>query len=95
MGRKRFGGDFQLLFRLLKAGLFIVAVSVLSGLFLVFNFNSSDLYTCLLAFLPTGWGILLVTNCDKHLIMENQNDNSPVSENHQNTPLLSKQNTTA
>ena len=89
MGRKRFGGDFQLLFRLLKAGLFIVAVSVLSGLFLVFEFTSSDLYTCLLAFLPTGWGILLVTNCDKHL-MENQNDNSPVFENPQNIPRFSK-----
>ena len=71
MGRKRFGGDFQLLFRLLKAGLFVIGVSILSGLFLVFDFTSAVLFTCLLAFLPTGWGILQVkTKCYNYLMQE-------------------------
>ncbi|KAJ8567931.1 hypothetical protein K7X08_020653 [Anisodus acutangulus] len=59
MGRRRFGTDFQLMFRILKALLFLGFVSVMTVLF-VCGLTISDLFAAILAFVPTGWGILLV-----------------------------------
>ncbi|KAK4369088.1 hypothetical protein RND71_012880 [Anisodus tanguticus] len=58
MGRRRFGTDFQLMFRILKALLFLGFVSVMTVLF-VCGLTISDLFAAILAFVPTGWGILL------------------------------------
>lgn len=69
MGRQRFGADFQLLFRLLKAGLFLVSLSILAGLFFVFAFTFSDLFICLLAFLPTGWALLQISQACKPVVV--------------------------
>lgn len=60
MGRRRFGTDFQLMFRILKALLFLGFVSVMTVLFVVCGLTLSDLFVAILAFVPTGWGILLI-----------------------------------
>lgn len=62
MGRRRFGTDFQLMFRILKALLFLGFVSVMTVLFVVCGLTISDLFAAILAFVPTGWGILLVSS---------------------------------
>ncbi|CAN6701588.1 unnamed protein product [Malus baccata var. baccata] len=59
MGRRRFGTDFQLMFRILKALLFLGFMSVMTVLFVVFGLTISDLFAAILAFLPTGWALLL------------------------------------
>lgn len=61
MGRRRFGTDFQLMFRILKALLFLGFMSVMTVLFVVGGLTISDLFAGILAFLPTGWAILLVS----------------------------------
>ncbi|KAG7012054.1 Callose synthase 7 [Cucurbita argyrosperma subsp. argyrosperma] len=60
MGRRKFGTDFQLMFRILKALLFLGFMSVMTVLFVVWGLTVSDLFAALLAFLPTGWAILLI-----------------------------------
>ncbi|XP_044492821.1 callose synthase 7-like [Mangifera indica] len=60
MGRWKFSTDFQLMFRFLKALLFLAFMSVMTVLFVVFGLTISDLFACLLAFLPSGWAILLI-----------------------------------
>lgn len=62
MGRRRFGTDFQLMFRILKALLFLGFLSVMTVLFVVCQLTLSDLFAAILAFLPTGWAILLVNS---------------------------------
>lgn len=61
MGRRRFGTDFQLMFRILKALLFLGFVSVMTVLFVVCGLTISDLFAACLAFLPSGWAFLLVS----------------------------------
>ncbi|XP_065851855.1 callose synthase 7 [Euphorbia lathyris] len=60
MGRRKFGLDFQLMFRMLKALLFLGFMSVMTVLFVVWGLTISDLFASLLAFMPTGWAILLI-----------------------------------
>ncbi|KAJ7965070.1 Callose synthase-like protein [Quillaja saponaria] len=60
MGRRKFGTDFQLMFRILKALLFLGFVSVMTVLFVVCALTISDLFAALIAFLPSGWAILLI-----------------------------------
>lgn len=62
MGRRRFGTDFQLMFRILKALLFLGFLSIMTVLFVVFKLTLTDLSASILAFLPTGWAILLVNS---------------------------------
>ncbi|KAK3183402.1 hypothetical protein Dsin_030688 [Dipteronia sinensis] len=60
MGRRRFGTDFQLMFRILKALLFLGFMSVMTVLFVVCGLTISDLFAAILAFMPTGWALLLI-----------------------------------
>ncbi|KAL2496657.1 Callose synthase 7 [Forsythia ovata] len=60
MGRRRFGTDFQLMFRILKALLFLGFVSVMTVLFVVAGLVVSDIFAAILAFMPTGWAIILI-----------------------------------
>ncbi|KAK0588619.1 hypothetical protein LWI29_003248 [Acer saccharum] len=60
MGRRRFGTDFQLMFRILKALLFLGFMSVMTVLFVVCGLTISDLFAAILAFMPTGWSLLLI-----------------------------------
>ncbi|KAI8008496.1 Callose synthase 7 [Camellia lanceoleosa] len=59
MGRRRFGTDFQLMFWILKALLFLGFISVMTVLFVVCGLTVTDLFAALLAFMPTGWALLL------------------------------------
>ncbi|KAG1358945.1 Callose synthase 4 [Cocos nucifera] len=58
VGRKKFGADFQLLFRLLKLFLFAGFTGALIILFAVLNLTVGDISTSILAFMPTGWAVL-------------------------------------
>ncbi|XP_008801869.1 callose synthase 5 [Phoenix dactylifera] len=60
MGRKKFSADFQLLFRLLKLFLFVGSIGALGGLFRL-NLNLGDIFSSLLAFMPTGWALLQIS----------------------------------
>ncbi|XP_071706332.1 callose synthase 7-like [Rutidosis leptorrhynchoides] len=60
MGRRRFGTDFQLMFRILKALLFIGFLSIVTVLFVVCSLTISDIFAAFLAFLPTGWAFLQI-----------------------------------
>ncbi|KAK9051238.1 hypothetical protein SSX86_027864 [Deinandra increscens subsp. villosa] len=60
MGRRRFGTDFQLMFRILKALLFLGFLSTVTVLFVVCGLTFSDIFAALLAFLPTGWAFLQI-----------------------------------
>ncbi|KAG8659847.1 hypothetical protein MANES_02G084900v8 [Manihot esculenta] len=67
MGRRRFGIDFQLMFRILKALLFLGFMSVMAVLFIVFGLTVTDLFAAILAFMPTGWALLLIGQACKPL----------------------------
>lgn len=60
LGRKRFSADFQLMFRLLKLFVFIGFVVTIAILFIFLNLTVGDIFISLLAFLPTGWALLMV-----------------------------------
>ncbi|GAB4842952.1 Callose synthase 7 [Ancistrocladus abbreviatus] len=68
MGRRRFGTDFQLMFRILKGLLFLAFLSVMNVLFVVCGLTVSDLFASILAFLPTGWGFLLIGQACRPMI---------------------------
>ncbi|XP_027339849.1 callose synthase 7 [Abrus precatorius] len=65
MGRRRFGTDFQLMFRILKALLFLGFLSVMTVLFVVCGLTISDLFAAILAFMPSGWAIILIAQACK------------------------------
>ncbi|CAI9103237.1 OLC1v1001686C1 [Oldenlandia corymbosa var. corymbosa] len=60
IGRKRFSADFQLLFRLFEGFVFLSLVAVLIALIVVTHLTFRDIIVCILAFMPTGWGLLLI-----------------------------------
>ncbi|GLT26331.1 hypothetical protein SLA2020_014090 [Shorea laevis] len=60
MSRRRFGTDFQLMFTILKALLFLGFLSVMSVLFVVCGLTLSAEFAAILAFMPTGWAINLI-----------------------------------
>ncbi len=62
MGREKFITNFQLVFRILKGIVFIVLISLVVILFVVFNLTVSDVGASILAFIPTGWFILQVSD---------------------------------
>lgn len=61
MGRRLFGASFQLVFRLIKGLIFVTFISVLILLIAVPHMTAQDIIVCVLAFMPTGWGLLLVS----------------------------------
>ncbi|GLT25134.1 hypothetical protein SLA2020_002850 [Shorea laevis] len=65
MGRKKFSADFQLMFRLLKLFLFIGSVVTLGMLFYFLGLTVGDIFQSLLAFMPTGWAILQISQACK------------------------------
>ncbi|KAL9244286.1 hypothetical protein vseg_018081 [Gypsophila vaccaria] len=68
MGRRRFGTDFQLMFRILKGLLFLGFISVMTVLFVVCSLSIRDLLASILAFLPTGWAMLLIGQTARGLL---------------------------
>ncbi|KAH6822887.1 glucan synthase-like 7 [Perilla frutescens var. hirtella] len=68
MGRRKFGTDFQLMFRILKALLFLGFVSVMTVLFVVCGLVVSDILASILAFMPTGWALVLIAQACRPLL---------------------------
>jgi callose synthase len=62
LGREKFVTKFQLVFRILKGIVFIILISLMVLLFVGFDLAVSDVGASILAFIPTGWFILLVSN---------------------------------
>lgn len=60
MGRQQFSAKHQLVFRFFKAFLFLGVISIIITLSLICKLSLKDMIVCCLAFLPTGWGLLLV-----------------------------------
>lgn len=61
VGRRKFSADFQLAFRLIKGFIFLSFVALLISLIVVLHLKFRDIIVCILAFMPTGWGMLLVS----------------------------------
>ncbi|XVE83338.1 hypothetical protein DITRI_Ditri16bG0080900 [Diplodiscus trichospermus] len=68
MGRKKFSADFQLMFRLLKLFLFAGCIVIISMLFYFLDFTLGDIFQSLLAFMPTGWAILQISQACRPLV---------------------------
>ncbi|ONK69903.1 uncharacterized protein A4U43_C05F28050 [Asparagus officinalis] len=68
MGRRKFGTDFQLMFRILKVLLFLGFLSVMTVLFVVCGLTVPDVFASILGFMPTGWSILLIGQATKPLV---------------------------
>nr|GMD62233.1 callose synthase 2-like [Ipomoea batatas] len=67
-GRRKFSADFQLVFRLIEGLIFIAFMSVLITLIAVLHMTFRDIIVCILAFMPTGWGLLLIAQALRHWI---------------------------
>ena len=61
VGRRRFSAEFQLAFRLIKGMIFLTFISILVTLIALPHMTVQDIFVCILAFMPTGWGMLLVS----------------------------------
>uniref|UniRef100_A0A0D9WML4 1,3-beta-glucan synthase n=1 Tax=Leersia perrieri TaxID=77586 RepID=A0A0D9WML4_9ORYZ len=68
MGRKKFSADFQLMFRLLKLFLFIGSIGTLAILFTLLHLTIGDIFASFLAFAPTGWAILQISQASKPVV---------------------------
>ncbi|VVA90093.1 unnamed protein product [Arabis nemorensis] len=68
MGRRRFSTNFQLLFRIIKGFVFLTFVTILITFLALPLITIKDLFICMLAFMPTGWGMLLIAQACKPVI---------------------------
>ncbi|KAL0353936.1 UNVERIFIED_CONTAM: putative callose synthase 8 [Sesamum angustifolium] len=59
-GRQYLSADHHLAFRLFKASLFLGVLATIIILSVICHLSLRDLIVCCLAFLPTGWGLILV-----------------------------------
>ncbi|PSS26439.1 Callose synthase [Actinidia chinensis var. chinensis] len=67
VGRRRFSANFQLAFRLIKGLIFLTFLTVLILLIALPGMTFKDIIVCILAFMPTGWGLLLIAQALKPL----------------------------
>ncbi|KAI3705428.1 hypothetical protein L1987_75665 [Smallanthus sonchifolius] len=67
-GRMKFSAKFQLVFRLIKGAIFIMFVSILVILIALPHMTLQDIFVCILAFMPTGWGLLLIAQACKPVV---------------------------
>ncbi|KVI00628.1 1,3-beta-glucan synthase subunit FKS1-like, domain-1 [Cynara cardunculus var. scolymus] len=58
--RKKLSADYQLMFRLIQGFIFVAFISTLITLIALPHMTVKDIVICILAFLPTGWGLLLI-----------------------------------
>ncbi|PQM33652.1 callose synthase 3 [Prunus yedoensis var. nudiflora] len=68
VGRRKFSAEFQLVFRLIKGLIFVTFVSILVTLIVLPHMTLQDIIVCILAFMPTGWGILLIAQACKPVV---------------------------
>ncbi|KZV22357.1 callose synthase 2-like [Dorcoceras hygrometricum] len=69
VGRKQLSADFQLVFRMIKGLIFLLLVAVLITLIARAHMTFRDVIVCILAFMPTGWGLLLIAQALKPLVV--------------------------
>ncbi|KAK8463631.1 hypothetical protein SEVIR_1G386100v4 [Setaria viridis] len=72
VGRRRFSAEFQLVFRLIKGLIFITFISIIIILIAIPHMTVQDMFVCILAFMPTGWGLLLIARAIKPAITKFQ-----------------------
>ncbi|KAI6687102.1 hypothetical protein NL676_023930 [Syzygium grande] len=60
MGQQQFSAKYHFYYRLFKAFLFLGVLSIIVILSIVCKLSLMDIIVCCLAFLPTGWGLILV-----------------------------------
>ncbi|XP_019429555.1 PREDICTED: callose synthase 3-like [Lupinus angustifolius] len=60
VGRRKFSANFQLVFRLIKGLIFLTFISILVTLIALPHMTVQDIVVCILAFMPTGWGMLQI-----------------------------------
>ncbi|KAK7401550.1 hypothetical protein VNO78_13118 [Psophocarpus tetragonolobus] len=68
VGRRRLSADFQLLFRLIEGLIFITFLTIFIILIVLAKMTMKDIIVCILAVMPTGWGLLLIAQACKPLI---------------------------
>ncbi|XP_031373248.1 callose synthase 2-like [Punica granatum] len=69
VGRRRLSADFQLLFRLIKCLIFLTFFSVFITLLAIpAGLKARDIIVCILAFGPTGWGLLQIAQACRPLV---------------------------
>ncbi|KAF5445815.1 hypothetical protein F2P56_031502 [Juglans regia] len=68
LGRRRLSAKFQLVFRFIKALVFLTFCSLFITLIALPHMTLKDIVVCILAFMPTGWGLLLIAQACKPLI---------------------------
>ncbi|XP_030967643.1 callose synthase 2-like [Quercus lobata] len=68
VGRRRLSANFQLLFRLIKVLISLTFLGVFITLIAVPHMTVRDIVVCILAFMPTGWGLLQIAQASKPLI---------------------------
>lgn len=61
VGRRKFSANFQLVFRMINGVIFIISVAVLITLVVIVDMQFRDIVVCILALMPSGWGLLLVS----------------------------------
>ncbi|KAF7836581.1 putative callose synthase 8 [Senna tora] len=61
MGRQLFSANYQLGFRFFKAFLFVGVLSIIITLSIICELSLMDLFVCCLAFMPTAWGLILIS----------------------------------
>ncbi|KAI3739516.1 hypothetical protein L2E82_29923 [Cichorium intybus] len=59
--KKTLSADFHLLFRLINGFIVVAFASTLITLVALPHMTIKDIVVCILAFLPTGWGLLLIS----------------------------------
>ncbi|PON81166.1 Glycosyl transferase [Trema orientale] len=70
VGRRRFSAKFQLLFRLFKGLVFLSFLTIFITLIALPHMTLQDVVAIILAFMPTGWGLLLIAQACKPLIVK-------------------------
>ncbi|XP_023756013.1 putative callose synthase 8 [Lactuca sativa] len=68
VGRHYLSDNYQLSFRLFKASLFLSVIATIITLSYICQLSVKDLIVCCFAFLPTGWGLILVGQAFRPLI---------------------------
>ncbi|KAK8658810.1 hypothetical protein V6N13_029031 [Hibiscus sabdariffa] len=67
-GRMKFSADFQLMFRLLKLLMFVGCIVTISMLFYLLDLTIGDIFQSILAFVPTGWALLQISQACRTLV---------------------------
>ncbi|KAI8570355.1 hypothetical protein RHMOL_Rhmol01G0028600 [Rhododendron molle] len=68
IGRQRFSTTYQLVFRFIKGLIFLTFVTGLILLIALRHVTFKDIIVCILALLPTGWGLLLIAQALRPLV---------------------------